>query len=373
MALTENHHITDWVAECAALCRPEEVVWIDGSEAQLDALRREGFRTGELPGCVYHRSAVNDVARVEARTFICCEREADAGPTNNWMAPAEMREKLRGIFDGAMAGRTMYVIPYAMGIPGSPFAKYGVELTDSIHGDHDAGRQGDLRRHRRRQLHQGAPLQGGAGRGEALHRPLPAGQHHHVRQLRLRRKRPARQKVLCAAHRLLPRPRRGLARGAHADPRRPEPAGRGALCLRRVPVRLRQDEPRNAHPAGGLPRARLEMLVRRRRYRVAASRSGRSALGGEPGKRLFRRRTRHEREDEPQRPCEHAEKHHFHECCLKAGRHRMVGGTRQEPAEGCAQLARRAVGPRERRAGRASEQPIHRSSEKLPLHQPGVR
>ena len=141
MALTENHHITDWVAECAALCRPEEVVWIDGSEAQLDALRREGFRTGELielnqellPGCVYHRSAVNDVARVEARTFICCEREADAGPTNNWMAPAEMREKLRGIFDGAMAGRTMYVIPYAMGIPGSPFAKYGVELTDSIY------------------------------------------------------------------------------------------------------------------------------------------------------------------------------------------------------------------------------------------------
>ena len=129
MALTENHHITDWVAECAALCRPEEVVWIDGSETQLDALRREGFRTGELielnqellPGCVYHRSAVNDVARVEARTFICCEREADAGPTNNWMAPAEMREKLRGIFDGAM------------GIPGSPFAKYGVELTDSIY------------------------------------------------------------------------------------------------------------------------------------------------------------------------------------------------------------------------------------------------
>ena len=141
MALTENHHITDWVAECAALCRPEEVVWIDGSEAQLDALRREGFRTGELielnqellPGCVYHRSAVNDVARVEARTFICCEREADAGPTNNWMAPEEMREKLRGIFAGSMAGRTMYVIPYAMGIPGSPFAKYGVELTDSIY------------------------------------------------------------------------------------------------------------------------------------------------------------------------------------------------------------------------------------------------
>ena len=141
MALTNNKYITDWVAEQAALCKPDKIVWIDGSEAQLDELRAEGFATGELiklneellPGCVYHRSALNDVARVEARTFICCEKQEDAGPTNNWMDPAEMRAKLRGIYDGAMKGRTMYVIPYAMGIVGSPFAKYGVELTDSIY------------------------------------------------------------------------------------------------------------------------------------------------------------------------------------------------------------------------------------------------
>ena len=141
MALTDNKFITDWVEEQAALCKPDKIVWIDGSEEQLAELRAEGFATGELiklneeilPGCVYHRSALNDVARVEARTFICCEKQEDAGPTNNWMDPNEMRALLRGIYDGAMRGRTMYVIPYAMGIVGSPFAKYGIELTDSIY------------------------------------------------------------------------------------------------------------------------------------------------------------------------------------------------------------------------------------------------
>ncbi|MBE6997584.1 MAG: phosphoenolpyruvate carboxykinase (GTP) [Ruminococcaceae bacterium] len=141
MALTDNKFITGWVEEQAKLCQPDSIVWIDGSESQLDALRAEAFATGELiklneellPGCVYHRSALNDVARVEARTFICCEKKEDAGPTNNWMDPKEMRALLRGIYDGCMRGRTMYVIPYAMGIVGSPFAKYGIELTDSIY------------------------------------------------------------------------------------------------------------------------------------------------------------------------------------------------------------------------------------------------
>ncbi len=141
MALTNNRCVTDWVEEQAKLCRPDRIVWIDGSEEQLASIRAEGFATGELirlneellPGCVYHRSALNDVARVEARTFICCEKQEDAGPTNNWMDPREMKALLRGIYDGCMRGRTMYVIPYAMGIVGSPFAKYGVELTDSIY------------------------------------------------------------------------------------------------------------------------------------------------------------------------------------------------------------------------------------------------
>jgi phosphoenolpyruvate carboxykinase (GTP) len=141
MTLTANKAVLDWIEEMRALVKPQSVIWIDGSEEQLEELRREGMKTGEmiklnqekLPGCYYHRSAVNDVARVEDRTFICCEKEEDAGPTNNWMAPAEMYAKLREIFDGSMAGRTMYVIPYSMGVVGSPFAKYGIELTDSIY------------------------------------------------------------------------------------------------------------------------------------------------------------------------------------------------------------------------------------------------
>ena len=141
MALTNNRYITDWVEEQVKLCRPDRVVWIDGSEEQLAGIRADGFATGELiklneellPGCVYHRSALNDVARVEARTFICCEKQENAGPTNNWMDPTEMRTLLRGIYDGCMRGRTMYVIPYSMSVVGSPFAKYGIEVTDSIY------------------------------------------------------------------------------------------------------------------------------------------------------------------------------------------------------------------------------------------------
>ncbi len=141
MALTSNKHVLDWVKECADLCRPDEVVWLDGSEEELAALRRQAVEEGiliklneeKLPGCYYHRSNPNDVARVESRTFICCEKQEDAGPTNNWMAPDEMKAILRDIYDGCMTGRKMYVIPYSMSVVGSPFAKYGFELTDSIY------------------------------------------------------------------------------------------------------------------------------------------------------------------------------------------------------------------------------------------------
>jgi len=141
MQLTTNRHVLDWIEEQVALTKPDKIVWLDGSEEQLEELRQEAMKTGELiklnpdylPGCYYHRSALNDVARVEARTFICCRKKEDAGPTNNWMDPDEMHELLRGIYDGCMKGRTMYVIPYSMSVVGSPFAKYGVELTDSIY------------------------------------------------------------------------------------------------------------------------------------------------------------------------------------------------------------------------------------------------
>jgi len=139
--LTTNKAVLNWIGEMTALVKPACVTWIDGSEEQLEALRAVGMENGEmiklnqelLPGCYYHRSDPNDVARVEDRTFICCEKKEDAGPTNNWMDPKEMLELLNGIYDGSMKGRTMYIIPYSMGPVGSPFAKYGIEITDSIY------------------------------------------------------------------------------------------------------------------------------------------------------------------------------------------------------------------------------------------------
>ena len=139
--LTKNPNVNKWVDEMIALCKPDSVVWIDGSEEQLNALRAEACSTGEmiqlnqekLPGCLYHRTLPNDVARVEDRTFICTSKKEDAGPTNNWCDPKEMYAKLTPMYDGVMKGRTMYVIPYSMGPIGSDLAKVGVEVTDSIY------------------------------------------------------------------------------------------------------------------------------------------------------------------------------------------------------------------------------------------------
>ncbi|MEA4911905.1 MAG: phosphoenolpyruvate carboxykinase, partial [Oscillospiraceae bacterium] len=139
--MTTNKHVLAWVDECTKLVKPAKVMWIDGSDAQLETLRKEAMGTGELiklneeklPGCYLHRSAINDVARVEGRTFICTKDKENAGPTNNWMETSEAYAKLRPIFDGCMQGRTMYIIPYSMGPIGSEFSKIGLEITDSIY------------------------------------------------------------------------------------------------------------------------------------------------------------------------------------------------------------------------------------------------
>ncbi len=146
MSLTTNANVNAWVEEMIALCKPEKVVWIDGSEEQLNQLREEvtslpdgdpnkmyWLNQEKLPGCLYHRTAVNDVARVEDRTFICTKTKEDAGPTNNWCDPQEMYAKLRPMYDGVMKGQTMYIIPYSMGPVASPISKVGVEITDSIY------------------------------------------------------------------------------------------------------------------------------------------------------------------------------------------------------------------------------------------------
>jgi phosphoenolpyruvate carboxykinase (GTP) len=140
-ALTRNKALLDWVRDSAGLLKPDRVVWCDGSEAEKERLTKHAVDTGVLiplnpekrPGCYLHRSNPNDVARVEHLTFICTKTKDAAGPTNNWMAPAEAYDKLTKLFDGSMKGRTMYVIPYVMGPIGSPLSKVGIEITDSVY------------------------------------------------------------------------------------------------------------------------------------------------------------------------------------------------------------------------------------------------
>ena len=139
--MTTNKTVLKWLDEMKELLTPDQVVWVDGSEEQIEAFRAEACEIGELhklnqeklPGCYLHRTNPNDVARVEDRTFICTTTKEEAGPTNNWCDPAEMYKKLYDIARGSYKGKTMYVIPYSMGPIGSPIAKVGIEVTDSIY------------------------------------------------------------------------------------------------------------------------------------------------------------------------------------------------------------------------------------------------
>lgn len=137
----QHRELQEWVDQMARMCCPDHIVWIDGSDEEKDRLTSEAIASGELtlldqeklPGCVYHRTAVNDVARVEDLTYICTRLQEDAGPTNNWMSSEEGYRRANEILEGSMRGRTMYVIPFSMGPVGSPFSKIGMELTDSIY------------------------------------------------------------------------------------------------------------------------------------------------------------------------------------------------------------------------------------------------
>ena len=139
--MTDNKMALQWIEEMKAMLNPDNVVWIDGSKEQLDALRAKAVEDGtlikldqeKLPGCYLHRTAPNDVARVEDRTFICAKTKEAAGPTNNWMDPQEMYAKLTKLYTNSMKGRTMYIIPFIMGPAKSPFSKVGIEITDSIY------------------------------------------------------------------------------------------------------------------------------------------------------------------------------------------------------------------------------------------------
>jgi len=139
--MTTNASVRRWVKEVARMCGPADVVWCDGSEAERERLLKVAVRAGDLipldqrrlPGCYLHRSDPNDVARTEHLTFICCREKDDAGPTNNWIAPAGAYDRLSKLLSSSMEGRTMYVIPFVMGPPGSHFSKVGIQVTDSVY------------------------------------------------------------------------------------------------------------------------------------------------------------------------------------------------------------------------------------------------